>query len=88
MDCQLLWLTFRLSEQRLSQEALARERLAEKLRKRKQRRDGALEPVPNPATGDDVTSWQEAVAKEMELKHAEEREFLMNVSRLDLCASL
>ena len=35
--------------------------------------------MPNPAASDDVTSWQEAVAKEMEQKHVEEREFLINV---------
>ena len=75
----------RLSEQRANQEQLARERLTEKLRLRRQKlqatTDEPAKSVPQPDDPGDVIAWQEAVTKEMEQKHVEERDFLMTVIR-------
>ena len=55
--------------------------MAEKLRQRRLnvQAPGADKPVPHPDDTGDVSAWQEAVVREMEQKHAEERNQLIAV---------
>ncbi|XP_066283910.1 trichohyalin-like isoform X2 [Branchiostoma lanceolatum] len=69
-------------KERARQEQLARERLEERRRKRKEGH-GKVEPteeaVPVPEDEEDTLAWQEAVVREMEKKHTEERNKLVEL---------
>ena len=49
---------------------------------RKENMKKTFKEVPHPQNNQDVAAWTEAVTKEMEAKHAAERDFLMAVSGL------
>ncbi|XP_078596993.1 uncharacterized protein LOC144873475 isoform X1 [Branchiostoma floridae x Branchiostoma japonicum] len=69
-------------KERARQEQLARERLDERRRRRKEgqgRVEHTEEAVPVPEDEEDALGWQEAVVREMERKHAEEREKLVEL---------
>ena len=81
------FLTCRKERDRKRQEQLAKERLEQR---RKQRAVGAeskqnATPVQLPENENDKPALQEAVVKEMEIRHSAEREFLMEVRRGYLC---
>ena len=66
-----------MTDHRQRQEELARERLNQKLKKRKQTAQAT--EVPLPEDHSDEVGWQEAVTKEIEMKHTEERDVLVQV---------
>ncbi len=75
---------YRLEATRQRQEQLARERLAAPLSQRRhkgttQEDDSNDQEVAVPED-DDVIKWQEAVLKEIELKHQSERNVLLTVT--------
>ena len=74
-------LHFRLEEKRLRQEQLARERIAARLAMRNQRTNEKAGDitVPEPDDTDDVVGWQDALIKEVEFTHEQERELLLEV---------
>ena len=66
-----------MADHRQRQEELAQERLNQKLKKRRQAR--STTEVPLPENNSDEIAWQEVVTKEIEMKHAQERDILVQV---------
>ncbi|XP_078676996.1 uncharacterized protein LOC144913832 [Branchiostoma floridae x Branchiostoma belcheri] len=69
-------------KERSRQEQLARERLEERKRRRREgqgKQEPGEEAVPVPEDAEDALAWQEAVVREMEKKHAEERDKLVEL---------
>ena len=66
---------------RQNQEQLAKERIAARLASRKQGTGTQGISVPDPGNPNDVIGWQDAIIKEVEMKHEEERELLLQVLR-------
>ena len=64
---------------RQNQEQLAKERIAARLASRKQ--GTGPQGVPDPDNPNDVIGWQDVIIKEVEMKHEEERELLLQVFR-------
>ena len=72
---------FRFEEMRQNQEQLAKERIAARLASRKQETGAQGISVPDPDNPNDVIGWQDAIIIEVEMKHEEERELLLQVFR-------
>lgn len=79
-------LSCRVEAARKRQEELARQRLAARRGKHRTSADVLREQgdVPMPEDEDDIVGLQEAVMREIERKHSEERELLMQV-KIILC---
>ena len=69
---------FRFEGIRQNQEKLAKERIAARLASRKHGKVGDVK-VTDPDDPNDVIGWQDAIIKEVEIKHEQERELLLEV---------
>ena len=72
---------FRFEGMRENQEKLAKERIAARQASRKQGKEGKSEDitVTDPDDVNDAIGWQDAIIKEVETKHEQERELLLEV---------